>query len=423
MRNHRLHTALSTFAEEAAWQLAADNSGGEELPFEIAENASADRYSAPLYCYRPLTSDFIRDHRATLVLLPSHLPAARALSAVGGVGDYLRACGADVAGTDVRLYPELALQVFLQRAFEDASEFVLTPDRFERAYGELESCLYEGRHEIRVVVPVLGMTIASEEVDLGDGVTLVRGETIPDAPTEAVWHATQPDEANVLAVVTLESATGEDAALTQSRLRLRRLLGALRLYDGSGVTLGPVGWLKPELGGWQSAVLGFGAGRARSACIIDAEQEDELRAFVSLVARRTPRQGPLAWALARYEMSCERVMPFEALTDVLLALRALLEPEGAESGRLSGRLAALCAVREDRPLLQERLARSIALERAVVAGIAPMDPEVDESIEELAGHLRAILRDVLCGHLDPDLRTLADELIQESVPWDQPTAH
>jgi hypothetical protein len=31
-------------------------------------------------------------------------------------------------------------------------------------------------------------------------------------------------------------------------------------------------------------------------------------------------------------------------------------------------------------------------------------------ITELGRHLRAILRDVLCGHLDPALRAVADDL-------------
>ena len=31
--------------------------------------------------------------------------------------------------------------------------------------------------------------------------------------------------------------------------------------------------------------------------------------------------------------------------------------------------------------------------------------------DEIAGHLRAILRDILCGHLDSDVRRLADELL------------
>ena len=425
MRNHRLHSALSTYAEEAAWQLAADNAQGAELQFEIAESSGTPGTGAPLYCYRPLTDAFIREHHATLVLLPSHLPAVHALSSVGGIDDYLRACGADPDETDRRLRSEAALRVFLQRAFEDASEFVLTPERFERAYRELESCLYEGRNEVRFVVPVLGMRIASREVELGNGISLVQGEAVPDAPTEAVWDPARPDEANVLAVVSLEDggpSHHEEAALTQARLRLRRVLGALRLYDGSGACLGPVGWMRPELGQWQTVVLGFGAGRPWGECTIEAAQEDELRAFVSLVARRTPRKGELAWALARYEMSCERRLPTEALSDLLLALRALLEPEGPESGRLTGRLAALCAVPERRPQLAERIARAIALERAVIAGVAAVDPEVDELIEEVAGHLRAILRDVLCGHLDPDVRTLADDLIAETA-WDEPTAH
>ena len=45
-----------------------------------------------------------------------------------------------------------------------------------------------------------------------------------------------------------------------------------------------------------------------------------------------PRSGELAWALRRFELGCERDSRYEALTDHLLALRALLEPEGPESG-------------------------------------------------------------------------------------------
>ena len=46
-------------------------------------------------------------------------------------------------------------------------------------------------------------------------------------------------------------------------------------------------------------------------------------------------------------MGCERLAPFEALTDYLLALRALLEPEGPASGRLAQRLAVICGRPED----------------------------------------------------------------------------
>jgi hypothetical protein len=37
--------------------------------------------------------------------------------------------------------------------------------------------------------------------------------------------------------------------------------------------------------------------------------------------------------------------------------------------------------------------------------------------EEIADHLRALLRDVICGHLPDDLISLADELLaRESAP-------
>jgi hypothetical protein len=89
-------------------------------------------------------------------------------------------------------------------------------------------------------------------------------------------------------------------------------------------------------------------------------------------------------------------------------------PEGPASGRLPGRLAALCAVPDERAALADRAIQAIALERAIIAGTAPRSAEVDTLIHELLGHLRALLRDVLCGHLDADVRGLADRLLVES---------
>ena len=123
----------------------------------------------------------------------------------------------------------------------------------------------------------------------------------------------------------------------------------------------------------------------------------------------------MAWALARFEMGCERVAPFEALTDHLLALRALLEPEGPSSGRVAQRLAVICARDHERGRLAERVAHAISLERALMAGLGPAGPGSDELVDELAGHLRALLRDVLCGHLDSDLVSVADRLLAEAV--------
>jgi hypothetical protein len=132
-----------------------------------------------------------------------------------------------------------------------------------------------------------------------------------------------------------------------------------------------------------------------------------------LAGARAPAIGrpELAWALARFEMGCERASELEALSDYLLALRALLEPEGPSSGLLPGRLAALCATPAERPGLTRRALQAVALERAVITGAALEHTSCDALVAELAGHLRALLRDVVCGHLPPDLVTLADALV------------
>ena len=76
MRNRQLHAALAAFAEEAAWQLAADTAEGAEVPFEVVAEGRGD---APLYCYRPLTGDFIARRVSLLGRLPGYAPAVRAL--------------------------------------------------------------------------------------------------------------------------------------------------------------------------------------------------------------------------------------------------------------------------------------------------------------------------------------------------------
>jgi hypothetical protein len=151
-------------------------------------------------------------------------------------------------------------------------------------------------------------------------------------------------------------------------------------------------------------------------CLLSPEEEDPLRAFCALIARRTPRAGELAWALRRFELGCERSSPWEALSDWLLSARALL----GEEDRMCDRLAAICAAPEERDALSRRLRDTVALERAAIAG--RLDPGLEPLVEELGSHLRAVLRDVLCGHLDPALRTLADGLLASDEQPAEPTA-
>jgi len=410
MRNRQLHAALAAFAEEAAWQLAADATEGAEVPFEVV---AAGRHDSPLYCYRPLTADFITQRVSLLGSLPSYLPALSALSACAGLDAYLETRG-EPAPRDPRERAEATLRAFLARLFEDSTDFVLSPERLQRTLHELEHALYRGRAETVVIAPLLGLEVASPEVPLGDGLTLVRGDAFPeDAPAEALFTPGAP-RPHLLAVLRWESPPGDASPVAHARVRLRRLLTALRLFEAGSFAFGPLGWTRTGGGAWQPFALGALGHRTGDPLAVVPEQEDELRAFCSLISRRTPRSGEIAWALRRYEMGCERPVPAEALSDHLLALRALLEPEGPGSGRLATRIAALCATEEHRATLAERVAHIAALERPVISGLA-VDPAIDGLVAELAGHLRALLRDVLCGHLDADLRSLADQILAEAV--------
>jgi hypothetical protein len=415
-----LHGILEAFTADAAGQLATETANGAEIPFEVTETEGR-RGGAALYCYRPLTGAFIRERLELLSALPTYAAASQALAGLEGVGTYLRERGEVRIPGEPRERSDHALRSFLDCVFEERSQFGFDPARFDQAYAELERALFDGRCIGTVLAPLLGVALdpGTPELPLGQGLSLVRGETLSDAPAEAVWGTYTPDERvgeepNVLIVLTTSQERAVRSPVSIARARFRRILTALRLFERGGYALGPVAWTRTDTGGWRPVALGT-SGRPRLLTLIRAGQEDELRAFCSLIARRAPTGGELAWALARFEMGCERLAPFEALTDYLLALRALLEPEGPGSGRLAQRLAMLCAQPADQAALAERTAQAISLERSMITGIGPVQNGVDALVDEISEHLRALLRDALCGHLDADLRSVADELLAEAA--------
>jgi hypothetical protein len=410
VRNLTLHGMLEQFTTEAGVRLELAASA-EEIPFEVVESGGR----VPLYCYRPLTAGFIRSRLGMLLALPSYAPAVRALEGVGGTDSYLRARGELLPAETPRAQADLALRCFIARVFEERSEFGFDPDRFEVIYDELERAIYQGRCVTEVIAPLLGLDLdaSSAELPLGDGLSIVRPAALPNPPAEV----SGPGGPALVLVLRVAHDRVEQPSVSFARTRFRRILTALRLYERGGYAIGPLGYSRIDDGAWAAVPLGT-SGRPRLLTLVPAGGEDELRAFCSLIGRRLPGPaadssgaGEIAWALARFEMGCERIVPFEALSDYLLALRSLLEPEGPASGRLAQRLAVICAAAEDRARLAERTAQAISLERAVITGLAPASNEADLLVDELAENLRAILRDVLCGHLNADVRGLADELL------------
>jgi hypothetical protein len=412
VRNAALHHLLEAFTVDASGRLAAEMAGGAEMPFEVVEERAGGR--VPLYCYRPLTAEFIGERTGALEDLPSYQPAVDALTGCVALDVYLTQHGEVRIPGDPRLQAAAALCTFLSCTFQGRSEFGFEPAHFEAAYSDLERALYEGHCTATVIAPVLGVSLDARttELALGDGLSLIRGDALADAPAEAVWG--DGEEPNILALLAIDQERSARPPVAIARTRFRRILTALRLFERGGYALGPVGWARTEAGSWRPVPIGA-SGRHRLLTLVPASQEEELRAFCDLVTRRAPGGGELGWALSRFEMGCERLAPFEALTDYLLALRALLEPEGASSGRLAQRLSVICARPTERAELAERVAHAISLERAVITGLAAAHTGVDALVDELADHLRAILRDALCGHLDADLRSVADALLAEAA--------
>jgi hypothetical protein len=431
VRDPALHELLEAFTADTAAALRGARSSGDEVPFEIEETETR-RGRPPLYCYRPLTGRFIEHRMGLLSGLSSYAPAARAVAGRDRTRAYLRVRGVERIPEAERERADAVLLAFLAQVFAECTDFELDSSRFEAAYAELEQALLDGRAAATIIAPVLGLALEerSWQVELGDGLSLVRGERLKDAPTEAVWE--EGEEARVLAVLNITQDRSESLPLVLARERFRRLVTALRLFERGHYALGALGWGRLEFGSWHPLATGSGpAGLSGGAgipappsrTVLPARHEDELRGFCNLMARRLPAveagafgSPELAWALSRFDVGWERATALEGLTDHLMALRALLEPEGPSSGQLPGRLSLICAPPEARATLAERAAAAIALERSFITGTADQDDAYVELLaDEMAEYLRALLRDVLCGHLSPDLVGVADGLLTEEL--------
>jgi hypothetical protein len=413
MRNRRLHDSLRAFALDAARALSSDIEAGAEVAFELDERSTG---RSVLYRYRPLIAAFVSERWQQLRTLESFGPAAEELGT--GSAAYLR-----VQGLAADADPEPALLAMLERIWEDATSFAFPEERFERVYEEVERALYEGVLQSAIAAPLPGLVMERDRVDVGDGLALVRGD-LSGAPPEAVWPTGSSEiergrvQPNVVAVIDAELPADAQLPVAEARWRLRRLVTALRLWRAGSVALPESGWARADDGPWRQVALQPAPPARGGTWALGAEEEDGFRQFAALVADWEPT-GPLAWALARFDMGCERPSDAEALSDYLLALRGLLDAvDEAGQPTLARRLAALCAEEANRGHLMSRVDAALNLELALISGV-PIDawappPGIRsgrELVAEIEEHLRALLRDVVCGYLKPELASTADEIL------------
>jgi hypothetical protein len=418
MRNRRLHDALRAFALDSARVLSAEIEAGAEVAFELDERSTG---RSVLYRYRPLIATFVSERWQQLRTLESFRPAAEELGA--GSAAYLR-----VQGVAADADAEPALLAMLERIWEDATSFAFPEDRFERVYDDVERALYEDVLQSAIAAPLPGLVMERDRVDLGDGLALVRGD-LSGAPPEAVWPAGTSEidhgrvRPNVVAVIETELPADAQLPVPEARWRLRRLVTALRVWRAGSVSLPAAGWARADQGPWRQVTLQPAPPARGGVWALGAEEEESFRQFACLVAQWEPA-GPLAWALARFDMGCERSSDGEALSDYLLALRGLLDAvDEAGQPTLARRLAALCAEAPNRAQLMARVDAALSLELALIDGV-PIDawappPGIESGralVGEIEEHLRALLRDVVCGYLKPELASMADEILLQSEP-------
>jgi len=421
VRSLQLQAVLAEFVAQVADSLHADILGGREVPFELASHSARGRGASPLYCYRPLTAAFIAERFPELRRLDAYPSAAGLLEEFDALERYLISSGAEPArrGTPLRGRVDAALLVLLQEVFDEQTDFDRSKieqheERFDRALERLDNSTFAGAGEVTLVATLHGLTIASPELALTRGLLIAHPQALQGAPEQALGGPR--GEENHLLVVFTAQDTDPRTAIAQGSEVVRELLRALRLFGDGRIALGALAWARIGSAPWAPIALGT-SGHPHGMLVVSTEQEDELRAFCSLVSRRAPHANEIAWALRRFELGCERASEYEGISDHLLALRALLgapselEPGGTPDGLLAGRLAALCATPDGRSALAERTLRAIALEHQAIAGTAAERTSGITLARELSDHLRALLRDVVCGHLSSDLAPLADELL------------
>ena len=412
MRNRALYGALRNFALEAAALLTDDLRDGAEVEFDVIDQAG--RNGPALYRYQPRTAAFLAERWPRLRELDTCSAAATELGS--GAALWLRVNGGAANLTGEQAEP--ALRAMLERLYEDATSFGFPEERFERVYREVEATLYRDALAGRVVAPLRGVAIEAGRIELGDGLSLVRGE-IADAPREAVYPENGDGEPAVLCVLERDVTADDGITATEAEDRFNSLVSALRLWAPGRISLGAPGWRSTDGGPWQPLPFGGGTAVPVGDWFLPGGEEGGLREFVAAIGRADPPQH-VAWARARFEMGCERGSDADALSDYLLGLRALLDATSdAGEASLALRVAALCAEEGRRRLVQRRLESAIALERFVMGGGPRSWPDGDsppELVAEVEGHLRAMLRDVICGYLDSDLKGVADDILLETNP-------
>lgn len=410
VRDPVLSEALQRLAAEAATRFNSLVATGDEIPFDVAEDAGEQTL---FYRYVPLTAQYIAEREAELRSLPSFGPACGAVNVAEVAAPYLEARGLPVpADPDDRAAKMLI--AFIGALWDGCGEFCLDRPRLEQALAALDAEARDVHESDVLVAPLVGLQLPVGRLELPNGIRVLSAETV-DAPIEAMRSEGMQRAAWEPQFLALADQ-GEGPEGTAEALRqLHDLISVLRLFKEGGVALGPHAFAPMGADKWRRIATGAAATRPGGYRLTEAEVA-ELREFATLIEARPDPQGALRWAIARFELGCERPSALEGLSDHLLALRAVLEGGGPVGASLSVRASALIAGSADREDARVRVERAFGLEQSLIRGSALVE-EDEESSAALSlavwieDGLRAILRDSALAEGSADVCLAADEIL------------
>lgn len=403
MRDFLLNESIKRLATEAASRFSSMVAMGEEIPFDVAADGAED---SAFYSYVPMTGRYVHEHAEELRSLPS-FPAAREATVEAGVAaPYLEERGESVSA-DPGERAECMLTVFFASLWEGSAGFALDKERLETALATLDAESRDADDAEVLIVPVVGLRMSTQRLQLPHGVRIVRADSI-EAPVEAMRSEGMGRaswEPQYLAVAEQDPDGGAEAALQQ----LRELVSVMRMFKGGGIGLGPYAFAPTGEGCWRRIATGAPATRPGGYRLSEVEGEGLVEFAAALEARPDP-DSALTWAVGRFEMGCDRPTALEGLSDHLLAMRAVLEGHGPVGASLPLRAAALIEDESmDRLAARERVEDVLELERAMMNGL-PIERAVELATWMEEG-TRKLLRQAALGELGSDLSTTADETL------------
>lgn len=405
VRDPLLNEALRRLAAEAATRFTTLVASGDQIPFDVAEQAGPDE--AFFHSYVPLTARYVRERESELRSLPAFEPAREAVAMAGVAAPYLEQRGEAVPPEPGERAARL-LTFFIASLWDGCAEFSLDRERLEDALAVLDAEAGDVDEADLVVVPIIGLQMPIARLQLPHGMQLVRADAF-EAPIEAMHSEGMGRaawEPQFLAIA--EQGEGADSAAAALR-QLSELISVMRLFKGGGVGLGPYAFAPTGEGRWRRIATGAPAPRG-DGYRLTQEETAQLVEFAETLEARPDPAGPLAWAVRRFELGCERPSSPEGLSDHLLALRAVLDGQGPVGASLPMRAAALIAGGSTGRLgARERIEAALELERAEMAG-APAAGGA-ELAAWLEGSVRRILRDAALGELGTDLNEVADQTL------------